>query len=335
MKQPAELHIENKPAVIEPFNLIEEQLRQVRSLISRQLHSHPQTAAVGQLMDHIQARSGKMLRPGLVLLSGSCCGRLKDEHIRVAAVFEIIHDATLLHDDVIDEADQRRGRPTVNKLWGNESAVLLGDFLLSRVFEMSAELDPQIAKSIAVAAGRTCQGELNQNLQKKNFELTEQQYLEIITDKTAAIFVGCCQLGAQLAGAKQADVDMLNDFGLNLGIAFQIADDLTDITGDQDNAGKTLGTDLAKTKPTLPVIHMLSAAKGNAKAELINLLEKNGIDSQKQIVTLLSDNGSFVYSHNLLTEHIDRAKSSLEHMDSNPAKSSLIELAESIAAGAN
>jgi len=335
MEQPAKSHIQNKNplAVIEPFSIISEQLDDVKSLIGQQLCSHPHTTAIEQLMQHIQAQSGKMLRPGLVLLSGLCSGNLTDEHVTVAAVFEIIHNATLLHDDVIDEADERRGQSTVNKLWGNESAVLLGDFLLSKVFDMSAELDEDISKSIAKAASRTCQGELNQNLQKRNYSLSEKEYIDIIADKTAAIFATCCGLGNKLAGNSQADVDIFEKFGVNLGIAFQIADDLTDITGDQAKAGKTLGTDLAKIKPTLPLIYSIS--NPGQREKIINLLNTSDTESFVKVRTLLIENGSIEYTKKKMLDYIGRAVSSLEHIDDSPAKTALIKLTEFITSKAN
>jgi len=186
------------------FRLIGEPLSKVRDLINEQLTAPSKTGDVNELLEHISSRSGKMIRPGLVLLAGRCYGEITDNHIRVAAIIEIIHNATLLHDDVIDEGKQRRGLPTVNSLWGNESAVLLGDFLLSRVFKMCAELDSQVANVIAAAAVRLCEGELRQVVQKHNWQLNETEYIDVITEKSAVLFSSSCMLGGLLSGASES-----------------------------------------------------------------------------------------------------------------------------------
>lgn len=320
--------------VIEPFSIIGEHLRRVQALIYEQLCEHPQTAGIEQLLAHIRSRSGKMLRPGLVLLSGLCCGPLCAEHIQVAAIFEIIHEATLLHDDVIDEADKRRGQEALNRLYGNESAVLLGDFLLSRVFGMSAELDSDVAKVIAWAAGVTCQGELNQNLGKRNWELTQQQYIDIVADKTAEIFRSCCLIGARLGGGSQDTAAKLADYGLNLGVAFQIADDLLDIVGDEEKAGKTLGTDFVETKPTLPLIHLLRSAGDRHRARIISLVSGGEPDLRKKLAVMLGDNGSLDYSRSCVRQYVDQAIESVESLPDCAAKTALIDTAEFVAARA-
>ena len=191
------------------FRLIAEQLSRVRELIKQQLSASAKPGDIGGLLKHISSRSGKMIRPGLVLLAGRCCGKITDTHIRVAAVIEMIHNATLLHDDVIDEGKKRRGLPTINSLWGNESAVLLGDFMLSRVFKMCAELESQVANVIAAAAVRLCEGELRQVVQKHNWQLSETEYIDVITEKSAVLFSSSCLLGALLAGASESQTQSL------------------------------------------------------------------------------------------------------------------------------
>ena len=317
--------------VIEPFSTVAESLAQVQSVIIEQLSCSPQTAGIEQMLGHIRSRSGKMLRPGLVLLSGLCCGKIGPEHIQVAAIFEIIHEATLLHDDVIDDADKRRGQYALNKLYGNESAVLLGDFLLSRVFGMSADLPSDIAKEIASAAGRTCQGELNQNLQKKNWQLNEDQYIEIITDKTAAIFGSCCQIGAQLGGADENMSQRIGSYGLNLGIAFQIVDDVLDIIGDEEKAGKTLGTDLSATKPTLPLIHLLGSVSESKRKEIIDIVDSGEQNAGSTLSTMFTDNGCLEYSRACVRRYIDEAIKALESVPESTARTALIETAEFVA----
>jgi octaprenyl-diphosphate synthase len=316
--------------LIKPFSIIEEQLLSVQAVISEQLCGHPHTEGIDRLIAHIRSQSGKMLRPGLVLLSG-LCAQVSDEHIKAAAIFEIIHEATLLHDDVIDEADKRRGQRSLNQLYGNESAVLLGDFLLSKVFSMSAKLNSDVAGAIAAAAAITCQGELNQNLQKRNWNLTQKQYIEIIADKTAEIFRSCCHIGARLSSAEAETAQKLGDYGLNLGIAFQIADDVLDIVGDEEKTGKTLGTDFAETKPTLPLIHLLGSINGERRKEIIGLISRAGSMASSEVAAILVNHGSVEYSRDCVLQYVSRAIDSLDSLGDSEAKSALIETAKFVA----
>ncbi len=209
---------------------------------------------------------------------------------------EMIHHATLLHDDVIDDGRKRRGVPTVNFLWGNECAVLLGDFVLSQVFRMAAELDPPVARVLAQTAVRVCQGELRQTVQKRNWQLSEAQYLEIITEKSASFFGGCCRLGAMLSQADEEQAEALARFGLQAGIAFQIMDDLLDITGNEERMGKTSQSDLAKNKPTLAVIHLLGTIDAARQADVRGLAGRGGPIPDASLVDLLEQHGSLQYA---------------------------------------
>lgn len=335
MVSPTRSHIQVKPAfaVIKPFSIIEERLQQVQTVIGESLRGEPldrraQTKDIQQLLTHIRSQSGKMLRPGLLLLSGLCCGQINDEHITVASIFEIIHEATLLHDDVIDEARKRRGQSTVNELYGNASAVLLGDFLLSTVFSTSAELKPSLAKDIAAVAGSTCRGELNQNFQKRNWQLSEDQYIRIIADKTAAIFSSCSKTGAELSGADKTLAENFARFGLKLGIAFQIADDILDIVGDEKKAGKTLGTDLFEAKPTLPLIHLLSTIADGKRDDIITLVETGRAEVRSELAAIMTNNGSLEYSRRQVRRYIDQSSSALEPVPQCPAKKALLDTAQ-------
>jgi octaprenyl-diphosphate synthase len=271
---------ETRP-VIEVFEIIKDQLAQVRRKIDEQLTEDCDKTGTDDLLGTLRNHGGKMLRPGLVLLAGGSCGDIIDRHIHVAAMVEMIHAATLLHDDVIDEGKQRRGEPTVNHVWGNESAVLLGDVLLSKVFGMCVDLEPPIIKIIANAAARTCQGELRQVSQRQNWQLSESEYLEIITEKSATLLSCCCHIGALLAGADEKDTRSMAEFGLNLGIAFQITDDLLDIVGDEARTGKTLGTDFDKNKLTLALIHLLDTADEKQKTAAMDLLSAETVRKEE------------------------------------------------------
>jgi octaprenyl-diphosphate synthase len=267
-----------------------------------------------------------MLRPALVLLAGRCFGPLTEEHIHVAATMEMIHHATLLHDDVIDDGCKRRGVPTANCLWGNESAVLLGDFVLSRVFRMVADLSPAVADIIAQTAVRVCEGELRQALQRRNWQLTEAQYLDIITEKSASFFSGCCRLGALLAHAAAEQVEVLGQFGLHAGVAFQIADDLLDVTGSEDTTGKTAQSDLAQNTVTLAVIHLLQAVAASERGAVHAMLEAPDT-SRGRLAEVLTRHGSLQYARERAAQYAAQATASLAALPAGPARDTLSELA--------
>ncbi|MBN1392706.1 MAG: polyprenyl synthetase family protein [Sedimentisphaerales bacterium] len=302
------------------FKIIRDELERVRKLINEQLLCCPDKADVRRLVEHLHRCGGKMIRPGLVLLAGGTVGKITDKHIRIAAIMEMIHNATLLHDDVIDDGQRRRGQATVNSLWGNESAVLLGDFLLSNVFKMCADLEPHIVKVIAAAAGRTCEGELRQIAQRGNWQLNEAEYIDIITEKSAALFSSCCYLGGFLAGAGEKEVGLLSDFGLNLGVAFQIADDLLDLAGDQYKTGKPVGSDLDNGKVTLPVIHLLKTANEADKKLVVK-------EKHAGLVEKLRACGSIDYAQKRAQEFAERAIAAIKGFSQSESKEALIELA--------
>src|SRR5688500_7395855 len=208
---------------------------------------------VNALVKHVSRFRGKMLRPTLVLLAGRACGGLTDAHVTVATVVEMVHMATLVHDDVLDEAELRRKGATLNHLRGNEAAVLLGDYLISHSYHLCSSLDSQFAsRLIARTTNQVCEGELLQIQNRNNLALDEETYFEIITRKTASLVATCCLLGARFAGATERRTSQLELFGLSLGIAFQIQDDILDLVGDVSSVGKTLGIDIEKGKLTLP-----------------------------------------------------------------------------------
>ncbi len=340
---------------IPAFRLIDCQLNQVGELIDQQLTTSAKAGEIKPLLDYVSSRTGKMIRPGLVLLSyramydascekekmDSCIRRnnntryaIRDtqyETIRVAAIVEMTHNATLLHDDVIDDGQLRRGLPSANRLWGNESAVLLGDFILGRVFKMCANLDPTIAGTIATIALRVCEGELRQVIQRQNWHLSEEEYIEIITEKSAAFFSGCCRLGALLAQAEEYYVEMLARFGLNAGIAFQITDDLLDITGKESRTGKTVGSDASKSKLTLAVIHLLKTIDEAERRRLYNMLDAP-VKYQGTLTEMLKSHGSLEYAQDRAQQFVKKAVEALQGLAQSEAKTALIETARFMAA---
>lgn len=332
---------------IPAFRLVAEPLSRVRTLIYEQLTEHAPVIAglsssasgrrpqdIERLIEYVSSRSGKMIRPGLVLLAGRCCGNITDAHVRVAAIIEMIHNATLLHDDVIDEGQKRRGLPTINRLWGNETAVLLGDLLLSRVFKMCAELEePQAARVIAAAAVRLCEGELRQAIQRQDWQLSESDYINAITEKSAILFSSACYLGGLLARANEAHACSLAEYGLNAGIGFQMTDDLLDIVGDERKTGKTLGTDVDKHKLTLAVIHLLKSVGDEEKETIINsfLAREGARHDRSALVKMLSRHGSLEYARNRAQEFVSAAVGALAGLEESEAKAALVEAAKFMA----
>ena len=330
------------PCRVSAFRLIDDELGRVKELIDKQLAEASEPFSL--LLGTFSSCSGKMLRPGLVLLSyravrdAPCVKRntqydirnTHDELVPIAAIVEMIHNAALLHDDVIDEGQKRRGLPTVNSLWGNESAVLLGDFLLSKVFKMCVELEPRFQRIIAATIVRTCEGELSQIIQRQNWQLSESKYIEIITEKSAALFSSACLLGSLLAGASETQIHSLACFGLNTGIAFQITDDLLDIIGDESKMGKTPGNDVDKNKLTLAVIHLLRAVERGEKSAVIEMLKTPG-ESKKALAEMLGSYGSLEYAHGRAQEFVAKAVQALVSLKESDAKDALIEAARFVA----
>ena len=239
----------------------------VERLLRRELSSD--NPFVDRLAQHGFRLGGKRLRPALVLLSGQACGGVRPEHLTLATMVEVIHTATLVHDDVLDEATIRRHLDTVNARWSNEVSILLGDYLFARAICLASSLDDNFAcRVISESARHMCEGELRQIESRGNYDLSEADYFEIIAGKTAALTACCCRLGAHYAGAEPAVCEALARYGHDLGVAFQIADDVLDMVGEEAAVGKSLGTDLLKQKATLPLIWLLGTVSPAERVEL-------------------------------------------------------------------
>jgi len=287
---------------------------------------------VNALCEHVRGYRGKMLRPALLLLSGRAAGGLADEHIALAVVVEMIHLATLLHDDVLDGAEVRRKRQTVNVLQGNETAVLLGDYLVSHAYHLCGRLGSRFAVCrIGATTNTVCEGELMQIHHRGNCRLTEAEYFEIITRKTAALTAVCGELGAHFAGAPQEQVAALEAYGRHAGIAFQIVDDVLDLIGSTETMGKTLGRDLDLGKPTLPLIHCLSSGDTAAAAQLAAVLGNGLTASASEVCAWLDRTGSVAYAMQRAADHVMRAVAHLEAFPPGPARDSLAGIAHFIA----
>lgn len=283
----------------------------VDRMFSQELRSDQ--ACVNVLVKHVSRFRGKMLRPSLVLLWGKACGDLTDAHIAVATVVEMVHMSTLVHDDVLDEAELRRKGATLNHLRGNESAVLLGDYLISHSYHLCSSLESQFASRVI---GRTtnelCEGELLQIENRNNLELDEETYLTIISRKTASLTSACCTLGAKMSNASPELIQQANVYGRSLGVAFQIQDDILDIIGDTRAVGKTLGIDIEKVKLTLPMIHFLRTAPKEHRLLLRSLLESREPDKVEKIRNLITPSKSLAYARERAQYYVDQARASLK-----------------------
>lgn len=226
--------------------------------------------AVLPLTEYVANNQGKMLRPSILLYAGNTCGEISEKHIQAAVVIEMIHTATLLHDDVIDNAQIRRTGKTVNKIWSNKDAILLGDFLLAKAFLLCSKIqDSFTAETLAAATEKICTGEITQN-QLIGKSINEETYFEIIENKTASLFAASAAIGAHLSNANNETVNKFYQFGKNFGIAFQIQDDLSDIISSQEAEGKTVRLDVSSDKTTLPLIHYYQNCSSPKKISKIN-----------------------------------------------------------------
>jgi octaprenyl-diphosphate synthase len=302
-------------------------MARVDALIRARLASD--VVLVNQIAEHIVNAGGKRLRPMLVLLAAQAAGYRGDHDVLLAAVVEFIHTATLLHDDVVDESDLRRGRKTANALWGNAASVLVGDFLYSRSFQMMVEADDmRVMRILADTTNRIAEGEVLQLLNIHNPDVDEAAYLRVIERKTAVLFAAATRLGGLLGALPQAQEDALADFGLNLGYAFQIADDVLDYVADAGALGKNIGDDLAEGKATLPLIYAIERAAPDAAASLRRAIETGGLDSLDRIVAAIRDSGAIARARTSAQAYADAAKAALSTLPHSPARDALAALAD-------
>lgn len=297
----------------------------VNTLIIDRLESDVEL--VENIGHYIVEAGGKRLRPLLVLLAARACGYRGEQHIQLAAVIEFIHTATLLHDDVVDTSDLRRGRLTANARWGNAPSVLVGDFLYSRAFQMMVSLgDVAVMRVLADTTNVIAEGEVQQLLNARNPDLTEQDYFTVIDKKTARLFAAASEIGALIARCDSDQCGRLRDYGRHLGIAFQLVDDALDYQGDSEALGKNVGDDLAEGKATLPLIHAMKTAPEQAGIIRDALLE-GGLEQLEPIVKLVHQTGALDYTMARAQEHAERAIALLDGFSDSPEKQALVDLA--------
>ncbi|QDS90594.1 Octaprenyl-diphosphate synthase [Rosistilla ulvae] len=301
------------------------EMQQVEQLLRDQMQSKYED--LSPLLAHGALLGGKRLRPALVLLAAKASGELKRDHVVLGTVVEMIHTATLIHDDVLDAADQRRHLPTVNAKWNDQTSILLGDYLFAQAFTLSATLgSTQACQWIGDAARRVCEGELRQIFTSGFANLSEQDYFDIIRGKTAELCRVSCQLGGCYSGADAAAQTALAEFGENLGIAFQIADDYLDVWGSTDRVGKTLGTDLLQAKPTLPLIRLLQTDPA-MQTQLDELQDASDDERCQAIMSNLDRSDAKEYTLARAKQFAANAIAAIDFLPASAAKKALQEIA--------
>ncbi len=319
-------HSSATPSLRDVQALAANDMTAVDSLIRARLSSD--VLLINQIAEHIVAAGGKRLRPMLHLLAARAAGYDGREHLQLAAVIEFIHTATLLHDDVVDESDLRRGRKTANALWGNAASVLVGDFLYSRSFQLMVELDRiSVMRILADTTNAIAEGEVLQLLHVHNPDTDEAAYLRVIERKTAVLFAAATRLGAVLSGADEATEHALASYGLNLGYAFQIADDVLDYTADAETLGKNLGDDLAEGKATLPVIHAMQHGDAATRQRLRAAIEEGDVGALPAVLAAVRESGGIAYSQRRAHEYADAATAAIAGLAGNEYVAALRALA--------
>ncbi|MDR2689032.1 MAG: octaprenyl diphosphate synthase [Azoarcus sp.] len=308
------------------YALIGEDMRAVDATIRERLHSN--VALVRQVAEYIIASGGKRLRPILLLMAARALGYAGTRHHELAAVIEFIHTATLLHDDVVDESDLRRGRDTANAVFGNAASVLVGDFLYSRSFQMMVGVgDMKVMQVVSDATNIIAEGEVLQLMNCHDPDVDETNYLQVIHYKTAKLFEAAARLGAIVAGATPEMEQALADYGMYLGTAFQLIDDVLDYSGDEADTGKHLGDDLAEGKPTLPLIYVMRHGTQEEAAAVRHAIEHGGRDAFPVVLAAIRASGALEHTRKRAREAAEKAKTAISFLPHGKYQETLLELA--------
>lgn len=294
-------------------------------------HLKPHFNLVDQVAGHILFAGGKRLRPLLMVLAARACGYAGDHLSKYAVIFEYLHAATLLHDDVVDGGELRRGRRAVHETWDPPTAVLTGDFLLARALSLAADTGlPEVIHTIAAITEQMSQGEIEQLNRKGDIELSEADYLDVIRCKTAVLFQGACRTGALISESQEDRINAFDDYGYHLGMAFQMADDLLDYTVDSETLGKKVGADLREGKLTLPVIHTLAQLQQDDRQWMIKLIRAQAFTPSQfeRLIELLRNSGGIDYTRQCAVGHVDKAKAALDILPKNTESTILADIAD-------
>lgn len=285
---------------------------------------HSQVPLIENIGHYIIDAGGKRMRPTLVLLCARALGYQGEEHVNLATVIEFLHTATLLHDDVVDMSEMRRGRPTANVKWDNPSSVLVGDFIYSRAFELLVRIGSMpIMDVMASTTNRISEGEVLQLIHKKNPDTTEAAYLQVIRNKTAILFAAACSTAAILSGGSAAVQQQLHTFGLEVGMAFQLIDDVLDYEGNAAELGKNVGDDLAEGKPTMPLIYVLQHGSPDERQLVTDAILSGGLDKLHDIIAVVKKSGGLAHTRKLAEERIQTALSNLAGVPASPYRDGL------------
>ncbi|MEY2467173.1 MAG: octaprenyl-diphosphate synthase, partial [Verrucomicrobiota bacterium] len=306
---------------VEPF------LEAVNRRLARQVNKFDPNLA--PYAEYALNGNGKHLRPALVALSANSLGQANDSHVTVAVIIEMVHLATLVHDDVMDEAEIRRGRPTLASNWGNEIAVLFGDCLFAQALKLAASFPtPEICRAVAMATNTVCSGEILQTQHRRNFQFSRTEYFRVLEMKTAELFALSCDLAAFLSGATPVQRSALHEFGLAFGTAYQVWDDCVDLFGSETAAGKSLGTDLAKGKLTLPVLLLWERANSVDRARLETLVQNCRNGALTEVGALLTKYETLGPSLTTIREYLERARQSLRVLPESRGRECLFGLTD-------
>jgi octaprenyl-diphosphate synthase len=299
----------------------------VDAVIRRSLYS--EVALVNQVADYIVNSGGKRLRPALVLLSAGAFGHINSQHHELAAVVEFIHTATLLHDDVVDESALRRGQATANTIFGNAASVLVGDFVYSRAFQMMVTVqNMRVMQVLAEATNIIAEGEVLQLLNINDADVTDEAYLKVINYKTAKLFEAATRLGAIIGEASARDEQAMAEYGMRLGTAFQLIDDVLDFSGDSTEIGKNLGDDLAEGKPTLPLLFAMRNGTEQQRTIIRHAIEQGGLDELPAVMQAVRETGALDHVRKIAKNEADLGCAAIAHLPHSNYLDALIKLAE-------
>ncbi len=311
------------------LTLVKDDLAEIEAALEQNLNPH--LDLVSKIAGHILFSGGKRIRPLLMVLSAKICGYDGNYDKTFSTISEYLHAATLLHDDIVDEATLRRGKPVAHSIWNSATAVLVGDFLLARALSISAETErPDIIKVVAEIAENMSQGEIHQLMRKGSLDIPEEEYMEVIRRKTAVLFQGACRISSLIADATKEEETALSQYGFNFGIAFQMADDLLDYTLDTSVLGKEVGADLKEGKLTLPVIYSLKAANAKDRGQMEKIITNRdfSVNDFERLIELMKKYGGQTYTQNLAAEYVKIAKDALAVFEPSKTREILMMLAD-------